>query len=447
MKMLRSLRNPVLERELGQQVQGYRPMVVVTVLVLFQAWILYVAYDRTQDDVVANFQGAVDLVSRGPVVFAVLVSVMIGWMTMVVPGLCASAIAGERERDTLLPLQITMMGPWGITLGKLFSSLSFIMLLIVASSPLLAVTYLMGGVALGDIWTAVAVILWTSFVWACLCLAVSALLQRTNVAMVTCYVMVFLIVVGSLIYYASRWRVSSDEAQGPGLLVVNPLAVAADVLGDPDADRFGLSDTSVFDNFAAELHGSNNWQPTVTAMTTDDIPDAFTGGPFVGAFDGGFGAGFGGFEPLPPNAIVTREVMPDGTIVESVEVSDAVESAVTMPVEPLADGDTGGAPVGDSAGGSDQSVPDGVPDTALEVDGSFDIDRWVLVEGSAVRVEQAKNMGLLPNGWEPGDAFSRNEDPARNFTRNALIVQAALAIASLALVAWRLRLPKEKIRL
>ncbi|MCB0974396.1 MAG: ABC transporter permease [Actinobacteria bacterium] len=430
MSAFRALRNPVLERELIDQVRGWRPAAIVTLLLLLQGWILYVSYDNLQGNVSINNNGAVDLVKQGATVFAILVAVMIGWMTMVVPGLCAAAIAGERERDTLLPLQITLMGPWSITLGKLLSSLGFVLLLVVASAPLMVVAYLMGGVTIGQIATAVGLVMWTAFVWACLCLAVSALLQRTVRAMVTCYMLIFLIVVGSMVYTALNWRNDGVQASRGGPLLANPGALAIDVLGspDPDLERAGIA--TPFDKAARWLHDVSAWEPTVTELSETDVPDVFLdgGGEFGGMFSG---AG---------NVIVTREVMGDGSMMETVTVEDGGMPATTIPGSEPGDGDS-------DPGDSGTDALEGMPAWALQPDGTFDIDNWILVDGSPVPVQDAKMNGWLPMSWDPGDVVGHRGDPAKNFTRNALILQSGLAIISLGIVAWRLRLPKEKIRL
>jgi hypothetical protein len=438
-RVLPSLRNPVLERELSDQVRGWRPAAVVTLLLVVQSYILYVVYDRIGSDSRFLPDQGIDLVAQGTVVFVALVAIMIGWMTMVVPALCSASIAGERERDTLLPLEITLMGPWSIAIGKLFSSLAFVVLLIIASSPLLAVAYLMGGVSVGDIATAVGVIVWTAFVWACLCLAISALMQRTTRAMVTSYVLIFFIVIGSLFYFAVNWSNTEGDESGFQVLMLNPGILAIDMLGDPDPalQRNGV-DTG-FDAASRVLHGVDAFRPKLSLLEPDDVPGVFVQ---MGGMDVG----------IPPGAVVKAEVMPDGSIVQSITVEDgAALQAVGEGVEE--DGaepsSTETADAGDAQGDSTVEDPtQGVPQWGLEPDGTFDIDKWLLVDGSPMRVSDLRSgTNFLPRDWEPGDSLPDESDPAKDFTRTALAVQAMLAVLSLGVVAWKLRLPQEKIRL
>lgn len=441
MRVLPSLRNPVLERELSEQVRGWRPAAVVTLLLVVQSYILYVVYDGIDSEARFDPGRGIDLVSQGGAVFVALIAIMVGWMTMVVPALCAASIAGERERDTLLPLEITLMGPWSIAVGKLLSSLAFVVLLIIASSPLLAVAYLMGGVSVGDIAIAVGIILWTAFVWACLCLAISALMQRTTRAMVASYVLIFFILIGSLFYVAVNWTNTTGKGTGFPVLLLNPGALAIDILGDPDPALELNGVNTGFDDASRVLHGVDVTLPKLSLLAPDDIPGVFdeANGGMIDA---------GGF---PPDAVVRTEVMPDGSISQTVTVDGGTA------LESVGEGaggegaETGAAVTGDSEAEGETNGNDptqGVPPWALEPDGTFDIDKWILMDGFPNRVDDLKSgMDLLPRDWEPGDALPGESDPAKDFTRNALVVQATLAILSLGLVAWKLRLPQDKIRL
>ena len=86
----------------------------------------------------------------GRSIFEWLVFFMLLLVLFLVPGLTSGAIAGERERQTLVPLQVTLLRPWQIVVGKLGASFAFLALLVVATAPLLVVAYLIGGVTIAD---------------------------------------------------------------------------------------------------------------------------------------------------------------------------------------------------------------------------------------------------------------------------------------------------------
>jgi len=62
-----------------------------------------------------------------------------------VPAVTAGAISGERERDTYELLYSTLIRPSGIVIGKLVPAAGFFFLLLVLTSPMVCVLYLLGG--------------------------------------------------------------------------------------------------------------------------------------------------------------------------------------------------------------------------------------------------------------------------------------------------------------
>ena len=69
---------------------------------------------------------------------------------MVVPGGVALSIVGERERLTLPLLQVSQLSAGQVVRGKLMSSMSYVMLLLVAVAPIVALPSLFGGVSLRE---------------------------------------------------------------------------------------------------------------------------------------------------------------------------------------------------------------------------------------------------------------------------------------------------------
>ncbi len=74
-----------------------------------------------------------------------------GLILFIVPALTASAISGERERQTLDILLTTRIKPIQIIVGKLQSSISTILLLTISSLPIIFIVFSLGGVSLYNI--------------------------------------------------------------------------------------------------------------------------------------------------------------------------------------------------------------------------------------------------------------------------------------------------------
>ncbi len=228
--------NPVLARELKQRMRGRHVWLVVTLYLVILVLILRWVYDAaSRDSQFDQFNGGVNLLASaaaGRAIFQWLLFFMLLLVCFIVPGLTAGAISGERERQTLIALQLTLLRPRSIVAGKLLASLAFVVLLIVASLPLLTVPFLVGGVALSEVLKGLVMVLATAVTLACLTLACSALLRRTQAATVVAYGLVLAMVLGTLIVYGAQQvpRRGVGPRPDPWILALNPFAATADVV-------------------------------------------------------------------------------------------------------------------------------------------------------------------------------------------------------------------------
>jgi ABC-2 type transport system permease protein len=244
--------NPVLRRELIERTRSGRTPVVLTIYLLLLSGILYLVYSVTRDARTDPWESAVSQVATaGRGIFEWLVFFMLLLVLFLVPGITAGAIAGERERQTLVPLQVTLLRPHSILLGKIAASTAFLVLLLVATIPLLAVTYLIGGVSIGQVLGASAMVAFTGQVLACVSAAISACVRRVQAATVLAYAFALALTVGTLLVYAAAALVDTsrgtDGTDPPSwVLVPNPVAAVADVV-EEDRGFDNLTTTSPFD--------------------------------------------------------------------------------------------------------------------------------------------------------------------------------------------------------
>lgn len=246
--------NPVLSRELRQRVRGRRASVVLTLylsLLVGAVGLLVWGIEQSTSSGSSVSQGV------GQTVFGTLLFTILGLVCFIVPGVAASAVAGERERLTLLPLQVTLLTPGQILRGKLLASLAFTTLLLVASLPLLAVAYVLGGVTVSQIAGGLFFVLATAAFLGVLSIWASTVLRRVQRATVASYGLVGLLAVGTVIAYgvqfvATSYTSEEGNARWESLLLVapNPFVVTADALGH-DVDNTG---TSPFTPSQALLH-------------------------------------------------------------------------------------------------------------------------------------------------------------------------------------------------
>ena len=244
--------NPVLRRELVERMRSGRTAAVLTVYLVLLSGILYLVYRVIRDTPTDPWESAASQVAgAGRGIFEWLVFFMVLLVLFLVPGVSSGAIAGERERQTLVPLQVTLLRPTSILLGKVAASTAFLLLLLVATTPLLAVSYLIGGVTIGQVLSAVAIVAFIGLALAAVSAGISACVRRVQAATVLAYGFTLVLVVGTLLVFAAASLVDTsrgtDEANAPSwILAPNPLAAVADVI-EEDRGFEGLNTTSPFD--------------------------------------------------------------------------------------------------------------------------------------------------------------------------------------------------------
>jgi ABC-type transport system involved in multi-copper enzyme maturation permease subunit len=230
--------NPVLGREVKERFRGVRGWVMLTAYLTLLAIVLFLGYQAVAGTTDDPFSGvdATQIARAGRTIFEVLVVFMLVLVLFLVPAITSGAVAGERERQTLVPLQVTLVRPLSIIGGKLGASLAFVGLLVVASLPFLAVTYLVGGVTVTNVLVAVVMVLFTGVVVACIGTASSAVFRRVQAATVISYAAVLALSVGTFFAYgvwmlidASRGTDTVDRAPA-ALLWVNPFALTGDAV-------------------------------------------------------------------------------------------------------------------------------------------------------------------------------------------------------------------------
>lgn len=250
--------NPVFARELRVRLRGWRAWLLLTLYLLLLGAICFLVYEAESggvgDSGVAGFErgfgpfgppSPTEFATVGRSIFEWLVFFMLVLVLFLVPGLTSGAIAGERERQTLVPLQVTLLRPWQIVVGKLGASFAFLALLVVATAPLLSIAYLIGGVTPGSVLRGLGIVLFTGLTLTCLTLLCSAVFRRVQAATVAGYGVVLFLTLGTFLVWQAAGIVDESRGNDPKnppsyLLAANPLFAAADLLGDDDVpDTFG----------------------------------------------------------------------------------------------------------------------------------------------------------------------------------------------------------------
>lgn len=229
--------NPVLRRELMERWRGRRAAATLTVYLTVLALILYALYQVGVALLESNTGFGVGMGggSSGPALGRFLFEGLLFFVLLLVlfvsPGYAAAQLSTERERRTLPLLQVTLLRPSQIVLGKLGASVAWLTLLVVAALPLGATALFLGGVAVGELLRAVAFILVVAVGVAGIAIGISSLTRRTSAAVVLTYATVLALILGTVfaagVEFLVRFRGAPQNAT-PVTLYANPFVGLAD---------------------------------------------------------------------------------------------------------------------------------------------------------------------------------------------------------------------------
>lgn len=259
------IRNPVLRREMDERAASKRAAVAMTVWLLLLtglALLVYLAYSSN-----TGFDPVTDDSARiGKNLFEWTLFGMLGLVLFLVPAFTASAVAGERTRQTLVPVQMTTLTPLSIVLGKTLAAVAFTVLLVVAAAPILALAFLIGGVGLSDVAKGLGMVILTAVVIGAVGIMFSAVFRKVQGAIVMTYGFVLAISIGTFILLGVVAIFQSinteDFAQTPNppkeILAPNPFVALADATGGTDG---GVGDNALsgIRSLVEELERERQW--------------------------------------------------------------------------------------------------------------------------------------------------------------------------------------------
>ena len=249
--------NPVLARELRVRMRGRSAAVIVTLYTGVLALILWLIYRAAAGRSVGSVGiGASVAPIIGRVAFHSVLFVVLILVCFIVPGLVSASIAGERERQTLTALQVSLLRPRQIVMGKLFAGFAFVALLIVVTLPIMAGSLLLGGVTIAEMVKGTLMVLWVGFALAAATIAISAVTRRVQTATVLSYGLMLLLLLGTFLAYggeALARRESHTSRLHAQTLLLNPLVATASVLSS--AQNLGYTIDSPFTPFQSLVPG------------------------------------------------------------------------------------------------------------------------------------------------------------------------------------------------
>ncbi len=239
----------MMAKELRSRFRGRRAFLVLTVYLAVLALIAYGAYSVVAPNARANasfgdFGGNPNASAQvGQAIFSMLSVIQLLLVVFIAPALTAGAISLEREKQTLDLLIATPLRPGGIVVGKLLSALAFVVLMILAGIPISALVLMYGGASVDDILRQQAVLFASAIGFGVIGIFISALIKRTQAAIVLTYCIVLALGIGTLLiwrFWTGVLTNAPDNLTGgvrtapEALLYANPAVAMVEVVANTE---------------------------------------------------------------------------------------------------------------------------------------------------------------------------------------------------------------------
>lgn len=225
--------NPIIVKELRSRMRGTRPFITITIMLLALAGITFGVY-RIAMASFNSYSGSPISPQLGQSLFVMLSFLLLLVICILTPAVTAGSITTEREQLTYEMLLSTPLHPAKIIWGKLFSSLSYIFLLIFSAIPIASLIFVFGGVTLKEMLKSFIILIAVTITLGVLGVFISSLIKRTSRATVTSYVLIVIILFGSILVYIGVGILQQD-IPARWIIAINPISALASALSNSTA--------------------------------------------------------------------------------------------------------------------------------------------------------------------------------------------------------------------
>lgn len=157
--------------------------------------------------------------------FPVVAVTQVCIVALAVPIITASSISGEKERQTFDIMLTTCMTPFAIVFGKVVSAVLRILFFVIASTPIMALSFVVGGLSWSYLFYYLLAVMLFSVFAGSIGVFASSFCRKSVAALLLSFVMYFVIFVMTfvpLIYYVV-WRNGDYYGDSLLLLLWNPV--------------------------------------------------------------------------------------------------------------------------------------------------------------------------------------------------------------------------------
>jgi ABC-type transport system involved in multi-copper enzyme maturation permease subunit len=137
--------NAILVKELRSYLRGARPFTLISVYLTILGGLVLLIYSTETSS------GFVNRAEIGLTLYGVVMGLALLQLTFLSPAMNASSLGSERDRQTIDLLMITPVSAIQLIIGKLIAPCLFLLILSIATLPMAAFAFLIGGIEIRDL--------------------------------------------------------------------------------------------------------------------------------------------------------------------------------------------------------------------------------------------------------------------------------------------------------
>jgi ABC-type transport system involved in multi-copper enzyme maturation permease subunit len=224
-RVLSALANPLLIKQLREEMRSRKIFFIVPVYIALLSIVPLIAVSSNSG---ASFN-PMSLAANSKITmysFVIAISILLGLVSIVFG---ASSFTTEREKATYELLELTPLSYIELVLGKFFHGFVLILLILLASLPILSTLFFMGGLAYSDLFLSLfyLIIFFSVILLATICISIVS--SRTILSIILSLALGFVIALGIGIMTANVMR----EARWLGFAVFSPWLVTYQQIFSP----------------------------------------------------------------------------------------------------------------------------------------------------------------------------------------------------------------------
>ena len=215
----------ILSLELRQRVRGVAAWVLLGIFVILVAMVTGAVW--------IALAGFGPEAGAGAGIYSTIIYFVLLLGTLVTPALSGNAINGDRDAGTLATTQVTLITTWQLILGKFLAAWITALAFLVAALPFLLLSLISGDVYWDTILVSVVILALELAVVAAVGVGLSAIIQKPLFSIVTTYLVVATLSVGTLIAFGLGGLTTQTEMKSTYIGLDYPMDGSEP---DPDTD-------------------------------------------------------------------------------------------------------------------------------------------------------------------------------------------------------------------